>query len=208
VNRYLDTFLSFVTPSVFFFLLCFSCFSFVLSFSCLVLISPAMSNFSPDQLAAMLERLNYLESSRPAPESPLPSAPLADKYNGSRKAFRSFLCQLELVFRVDPRYRDDKVKIAILGTLLKVGGAMAWLMPYLEHADQHEALLSDYSQFRKLFSSVFGDTDRVALASSRLRDLGQGRRPALAYATEFRELAAVLQWNDAAFIDQVRAGLL
>jgi hypothetical protein len=165
-----------------------------------------MSNLSPDQLAAMLERLNFLESSRPAPESPLPSAPLPDKYDVSRKTFRSFICQLELVFRVDPRYREDKVKIAILGTLLE-GGAMASFTPYLEHADQHEALLSDYSQFRKLFLSVFGDTDRVALASSRLRDLGQGRRPALAYASDFRELAADLQWNDAAFIDQFRAGL-
>jgi hypothetical protein len=164
-----------------------------------------MSNFSPDQLTAMLERLNFLESTRPASESPLPSAPLPEKYDGSRKTFRSFLCQLELVFRVDRRYRDDKVKVAILGTLLK-SGAMAWLTPYLELADQHEALLSNNSQFRKLFSSFFGDTDRVALASSRLRDLRQGRRPALAYGTEFRELAADLQWNDAAFIDQFKAG--
>jgi hypothetical protein len=159
-----------VTPSVFYLFALFFLFFFCSLVFLFCVDPPAMSNLSPDQLAAMLERLNFRESCRPAPESPLPSAPLPEKYYGSRKTFRSFLCQLELVFRVDRRYRDDKVKVAILGTLLK-GGAMAWLTPYLEHADQHEALLSNYSQFQKLFSSVFGDTDRVALASSRLREL-------------------------------------
>jgi hypothetical protein len=57
-----------------------------------------------------------------------------------------------------------------------------------------------------LLVRFWGDTDRFALASSRLRELRQGRRPALAYATEFRELAANLQWNDEDFINQLRAG--
>ncbi|KAH9253408.1 hypothetical protein BASA81_008603 [Batrachochytrium salamandrivorans] len=80
---------------------------------------------------AMLE--NTVSES--APVSTLePKASLPDKFDGTRKNFRGFINQLELVFQLQAsRYDTDRKKIAMLGTLLN-GNALACYNPYLEKA--------------------------------------------------------------------------
>ncbi|KAH9262640.1 hypothetical protein BASA82_000323 [Batrachochytrium salamandrivorans] len=61
-----------------------------------------------------------------------PKASLPDKFDGTRKNFRGFINQLELVFQLQAsRYDTDRKKIAMLGTLLN-GNALSWYNPYLE----------------------------------------------------------------------------
>ncbi|KAH9263480.1 hypothetical protein BASA83_013112 [Batrachochytrium salamandrivorans] len=55
-----------------------------------------------------------------------PKASLPDKFDGTRKNFRGFINQLELVFQLQAsRYDTDRKMIAMLGTLL-TGNALAW----------------------------------------------------------------------------------
>ncbi|KAH9249907.1 hypothetical protein BASA81_012280 [Batrachochytrium salamandrivorans] len=64
-----------------------------------------------------------------------PKARLPDKFDGTRRKFRGFINQLELVFQLQAnRYDTDRKKIAMLGTLLN-GNALSWYNPYLEKPD-------------------------------------------------------------------------
>src|ERR1035438_2871167 len=54
------------------------------------------------------------------------------------------------------------------------------------------------------FEAIFGDSDGIHTATTKLRALKQGNCPALTYASEFRQISSVLDWNDVALIDQFR----
>ncbi|KAH9267206.1 hypothetical protein BASA83_010122 [Batrachochytrium salamandrivorans] len=71
-------------------------------------------------------------SSNSLPYTKEPRVCLPDKFDGTRKHFRGFINQLELVFQLQSdRYNTDQKMIATLGTLL-TGNALAWYNPYLE----------------------------------------------------------------------------
>ena len=57
------------------------------------------------------------------------------------------------------------------------------------------------------FEANFGETDRIRTAATKLHALNQGNRPAATYASEFRQISSVLEWNDAALMDQFHEGL-
>ncbi|KAH9263131.1 hypothetical protein BASA83_013545 [Batrachochytrium salamandrivorans] len=72
---------------------------------------------------AMLENT---VSSNSLPYTKEPRVCLPDKFDGTRKNFRGFINQLELVFQLQSdRYNTDQKMIATLGTLL-TGNALAW----------------------------------------------------------------------------------
>ncbi|KAH6566515.1 hypothetical protein BASA60_009448 [Batrachochytrium salamandrivorans] len=79
-----------------------------------------------DIVASLTDRLRSLElKTKPfnkefAPKVCVnPKAALPDKFDGTRRHFRGFINQLELVFQLqDKRYDTDRKKIATLGTLL------------------------------------------------------------------------------------------
>ncbi|KAH9264030.1 hypothetical protein BASA83_012501 [Batrachochytrium salamandrivorans] len=80
-----------------------------------------------------LQQVNHFANSRE------PKAALPDKFDGSRRHFRGFMNQLELVFQLqDQRYDTDRKKIATLGTLL-TDKALAWYNPYIEQPEQSYA---------------------------------------------------------------------
>ncbi|KAH6579713.1 hypothetical protein BASA60_003172, partial [Batrachochytrium salamandrivorans] len=77
-----------------------------------------------------------------------PKAALPDKFDGTRRHFRGFINQLELVFQLqDQRYDTDRKKIATLGTLL-TDKALSWYNPYIEQPERYAYDLSSWSAFQ------------------------------------------------------------
>ncbi|KAH6569341.1 hypothetical protein BASA62_004919 [Batrachochytrium salamandrivorans] len=103
---------------------------------------------------AMLE--HTVTESAPSPNLE-PKASLPDKFDGTKKNFRGFINQLELVFQLQAsRYDTDQKMIAMLGTLL-AGNALAWYNPYLEKPDLFQYDLSTWSKFKEKFRATFGE---------------------------------------------------
>lgn len=133
--------------------------------------------------------------------------PLPSKFSGSRKDCRGFLNQLELVFAANPtRYSSGQVKINTVGALLD-GKPLNWLNPYLEKRSEYPEMFSDYTIFKTFFLQVWGEQERALVSEHKIRKLNQGKSSTAVYASDFKNLAADLEWNDAALISQFRAGL-
>jgi hypothetical protein len=178
-----------------------------------------MENINND-LQTILSRLTALEKENaslsaqltanwPLPKEPTrePKVGLPDKFDGNRSKYRGFINQMDLLFMINPqRYPTDAVKIGTIGTLL-TGNALTWFSPFLEKPMHYAECLSDYSKFKDLMDRTFADIDRVTIAATKIRKLSQGKQPCATYASSFRLLAADLDWNDAALIQQFRFGL-
>ena len=138
---------------------------------------------------------------------PEPKVSLPEKFNGNRENFRTFINQLELVFLLNPsRYSTDALKVATAGTLL-TGPAASWFNPLLEHPEENQHLLNDWSAFRALFKSTFSAVDPAIQAANDIRRLRQGNNSAVIYTTKFMQLKSDLRWDEDALIHQYRAGL-
>jgi hypothetical protein len=169
-------------------------------------------------LASLVERIQSLELANASLREQIqtsgsvnrpvePKVPLPEKFDGDRRKFRGFINQMELVFLINPsRYQTPASKVGVIGTLLK-DKALAWFTPFLENTAKHQELLNDYDSFRTLLEDTFGEKDRALVAAARLNLLRQGNRPASAYASDFRQLASDLTWNDSALIHSFRLGL-
>ncbi|KAH9244446.1 hypothetical protein BASA81_018138, partial [Batrachochytrium salamandrivorans] len=97
-----------------------------------------------------------------------PKASLPDKFDGTRRNFRGFINQLELVFQLQAsRYDTDRKKIAMLGTLLN-GNALSWYNPYLEKPDIFQYDLSTWPRFKEKFRATFGEVNQEQVSESRL----------------------------------------
>ncbi|KAH6571389.1 hypothetical protein BASA50_004149 [Batrachochytrium salamandrivorans] len=102
-----------------------------------------------DIVASLTDRLRLLElenqalqqGARPDNIRELKAA-LPDKFDGTRRHFRGFINQLELVFQLqDKRYNTDRKKIATLGTLL-TDKVLSWYNPYIEQPERYSYDLS------------------------------------------------------------------
>ncbi|KAH9263637.1 hypothetical protein BASA83_012945 [Batrachochytrium salamandrivorans] len=114
-----------------------------------------------------------------------PKASLPDKFDGTRKNFRGFINQLELVFQLQAsRYDTDRKKIAMLGTLLN-GNALSWYNPYLEKPDLFQYDLSTWPRFKEKFCATFGEINQEQVSEARIH----------------------IDWNDAALRSQFYHGL-
>ncbi|KAH6581149.1 hypothetical protein BASA61_009221 [Batrachochytrium salamandrivorans] len=131
---------------------------------------------------AMLE--NTISESAPV-STMEPKASLPDKFDGTRKNFRGFINQLELVFQLQAsRYDTDRKMIAMLGTLL-TGNALAWYNPYLEKPDLFRYDLSTWPRFKEKFRATFGEINQEQVSEARLH----------------------IEWNDSALRSQFYHGL-
>lgn len=129
---------------------------------------------------------------------------LPEIFNGDRHRFRGFVNQVDLLFMINPHYyASDSLKVGLIGTLL-CDKALAWFSPYLERNDP---ILADYTAFKKLLFLTFDEPDRSVVGAAKVRKLSQGNHSAFSYASEFRLLAANLDWNDAALVNQFCYGL-
>ncbi|KAH9264572.1 hypothetical protein BASA83_011980 [Batrachochytrium salamandrivorans] len=117
-----------------------------------------------------------------------PKASLPDKFDGTRRNFRGFINQLELVFQLQAsRYDTDRKKIAMLGTLLN-GNALSWYNPYLEKPDIFHTIFQLGQDLRRSFARHSEKSIRKQSPSP-----------------DF--LTADIEWNDSALRSQFYHGL-
>ena len=133
-----------------------------------------------------------------------PTISLPDKFNGTRAHLRGFINQIRLIIRLQPqRYASDFSRVGLVGTLLS-GPAQAWFAPLIETSSP---LLEDFTAFMEELEATFGETDRRRTALIKLYSVQQGSRPASIYASEFRQIACDVSWDDQALCDHFRRGL-
>ena len=83
-----------------------------------------------------------------------------------------------------------------MGTLLS-GPTQAWFAPLVE----------DFPAFLAELEATFGETDQQRIALNKIYALEQGLHAASVYASEFRQLACDVNWDDQALVDHFRRGL-
>ena len=97
---------------------------------------------------------------------PSPRAHFPERFSGKRSALRAFLGQLDMVFTIQARaYQNPSVKIATMGTLL-TGPAADWFLHYVEHPDDHQEILSDWTAFKALMHETYGEQDRGTISAN------------------------------------------
>ena len=67
--------------------------------------------------------------------------------------------------------------------------------------------MSNFEAFLQAFVEAFAEHDKVPVAASKIYSLRQGSRPASVYASDFRQLAADINWGEEAFMCQFHRGL-
>ncbi|KAH6596498.1 hypothetical protein BASA50_005078 [Batrachochytrium salamandrivorans] len=159
-----------------------------------------MSNLE-EIVASLTDRLRSLEMENQALQQGLrldslrePKAALPNKFDGSRRHFRGFINQLELVFQLqDKRYDTDRKKIATLGTLL-TDKALSWYNPYIErpeHYAQGSQPCAIYAaEFRQLTADI--DWNDAALRSQFYSGLSSEIKDHLVHCESPISLAAAM----------------
>lgn len=121
-----------------------------------------------------------------------PCVNVPDPFYGDKDKSEVFLAQLSLSFQLQrSRFGDDRSKVLFAISYMK-GTAFKWALPYLQ--TDHE-LISNYQQFESAFKVTFGDVNRSRQAARELLDLKQGRRPVVAYISDFQRFSIELGWE-------------
>ena len=82
--------------------------------------------------------------------------------------------------------------------------AQSWFAPLDETS---LPLLENFPAFQKEFEATFGDTDHRRTTLTKLYSLHQGKRPISVYASEFRQVACDVQWDNQALCNHFYWGL-
>ena len=90
-----------------------------------------------------------------------------------------------------------------MSTLLS-SPSQAWFAPLVETSSP---LLEDFPAFLTELEARFGETDQRRTTLTKLYALEQGSRATSDYASEFRQLACDVNWDDQALVDHFRWGL-
>ena len=132
-----------------------------------------------------------------------------DPFDGSdSRKLRTFLLQLNLVFRSSPRtYALDRDKVTYALSYLK-GTALEWFEPgLLDYLDEPD-WVSDFSEFEDELKTNFGAYDPLGNAEARLETLTmRDDKPCAVYLSEFQKLAAQVRWGDDALRRQLYSRL-
>ena len=116
-------------------------------------------------------------------------------FDGRRNLLKNFVSQLRLVIFGQPsRYPTERSKVMFAASFLR-DSAFSWFQPYLNA--ESCPVLDDFDMFIDLLESAFGDPDETINAERKLSLLSQSAS-AIQYASEFRRIAALTQWNDPA----------
>jgi hypothetical protein len=133
-----------------------------------------------------------------------PRISLPDKFDGTRSKFRGFVNQIQLITFLQPqRYPTDESRVGLVGTLL-TGQALSWFAPLFE---KRSPILNNFEMFLAAFGEAFGEHDKIRWATTKIRSLRQGSRSASVYASDFRQLACDINWDEEALMSQFHWGL-
>ena len=91
----------------------------------------------------------------------------------------------------------------MVGTLL-TESALSWFAPLFE---RRSPILSNFETFLEALTEAFGEYDKARVALNKIYALQQGSRSVSVYASEYRQLAADINWGEQAFMDQFYRGL-
>src|SRR3982751_2030120 len=156
---------------------------------------------SVNELSKRLTHLEYHPSGNSQAE-PRISDP--SHFEGKRHQLKNFVSQLRLVIYGQPsRYRTERSKVMFAASFLR-DAAFSWFQPYLNSDDC--PLLDDFPLFIEQLELAFGDPDEVSNAERKLATLTQ-TSSAINYASEFRRISALTEWNDPAKCHHFYAGL-
>ncbi|OMH80133.1 Retrotransposon-derived protein PEG10, partial [Zancudomyces culisetae] len=133
-----------------------------------------------------------------------------DTFSGKPSACSNFFSQLALVFAASPdKFNTDSSKVLYAISYLS-GTPFSYMEPYLMKANLPEsdrpAILSNYNLFKETITRAFGDPNPIENADRAIRQLRQTTSVA-AYATEFRRLQMLIDWNQPPLISQFLSGL-
>ena len=138
-------------------------------------------------------------------KNPEPRVSDPEHFSGNRNQLRSFVSQVKLVIQAQKsRFQTENQKVIYAATFLR-GAAFSWFQPYTEKSE-NEPLLNNFDLFVNELYSMFGDPNQIASAERQLKKLKQ-KGPAANYASDFRRIAALVEWNDAALRNQFYEGL-
>ena len=116
-------------------------------------------------------------------------------FDGKRHLLKNFVSQLRLVIYGQPsRYTTERSKVIFAASFLREA-AFSWFQPILNSDPSH--VLENFDLFIQLLEETFGDPDETANAERHLASLTQ-TNSAINYASEFRRIAAMTEWNDPA----------
>jgi Retrotransposon gag protein len=133
-----------------------------------------------------------------------PRVSLPDKFDGTRAKFRGFVNQIRLITALQPeRYPTEESRVGLVGTLL-TGQALSWFAPLFE---KQSPILNNFGTFLEAFAEAFGEHDKARWATTKIRSLRQGTRFASVYASDFRQLACDINWDEEALMSQFYWGL-
>ena len=88
--------------------------------------------------------------------------------------------------------------MGLIGTLL-TGQALSWFAPLFE---KRSPVLNNFETFLEAFAEAFGEHDKARWATTKIRSLRQGTRSASVYASDFRQLASDINWDEEALMSQ------
>lgn len=138
---------------------------------------------------------------RVAPEPRVPTPPL---YDGDPRACRPFLSQCAITFTLQPTtFASEAAKVAFVITLL-TGRAREWGTTVWE---KQEPYCATFELFRQEMIKVFDRSVAGKEAASQLVRLRQGESSVTDFSIQFRTLAVLCGWNQAALWDVFREGL-
>ncbi|OMH80615.1 Retrotransposon-derived protein PEG10, partial [Zancudomyces culisetae] len=109
-------------------------------------------------------------------------------------------------------FSTDKKKIAYISAHF-TGHASTWFDDILESeaklpvTSTEPKLLESYEAFMESFKLRFSDPGHQSRAIQQLHELKQGIQSVMAYAVDFRNLARICDFGEAANIDMFRRGL-
>jgi hypothetical protein len=156
-------------------------------------------NFVPEEAALPSVRQEPMVQQRKEPRVSLP-----DKFDGTRSKFRGFVNQIRLITALQAeRYPTEESRVGLVGTLL-TGQALSWFAPLFE---KRSPILNNFETFLEAFAEAFGEHDKTRWATTKIRSLRQGTRSVSVYASDFRQLACDINWDEEALMSQFYWGL-
>lgn len=140
-----------------------------------------------------------------------PKVPTPAVFSGKREDWKIFSSHLSIFFTANASmYPEASDKILFAISRLGEGSAFKYMQQYIIAFEQpvvaRPLIICDYEVFIKTMSENFGVLNAQVVSETQLRTLKQ-TGSAMDYTNKFMELAADLDWNDAAKLSQYRRGL-
>ncbi|ETI26600.1 hypothetical protein G647_10428, partial [Cladophialophora carrionii CBS 160.54] len=136
-------------------------------------------------------------------------------YKGERKGLTPFLQHVDMFFLMNPsKFPDELTKVLFTSSYLE-GDAETWFRPYLrdyttnkpaDRSTDTGAIFGTYKGFKERLKTAFGVQNEEREAEGQVMNLRQ-TGSAQEYATKFRGLVAILEWDDSVTVPIFREGL-